>query len=100
MCVECMSWPLATWTATGLDVAFTWVRSWVEAKKWPVLPESTMMGGAGPGGVGRCSCVWRQWARLVDVPGVPLTYSCFVAEVGLRSSRVLRCRLLVRSGGW
>ena len=98
VCVECMSWPLATWTAMGLDVAAMLVRPCAEAKKCPVLPESTMMGGAGPGVVGCGSQVCNPTSRLVDLPGVPPSYSCLVG-VGLGSSRVLRCCLLDLAGG-
>ena len=47
-CVDCMVWLLATWTVMGLEAGRMLV-SWLgDAKKWPVLPESRMMGGVGP----------------------------------------------------
>ena len=99
VCVECMSCPLATWTAIGLGAGHTLVRLCGDAKKWPVLPESMIIGGAGPGVVGAVLSVYRQVAQLVWVPGVPLTYSCF-GEGCLRSSRVCRGCLAGRSLDW
>ena len=48
VCVDCMVWPLATWTGMGLEAGWMLVKWQGDAKKCPVLPESRMMGGEGP----------------------------------------------------
>jgi hypothetical protein len=70
--VECMNWPLATWTATGFVVGCTERREVELAKKWPVLPESRMMGGEGPGRAEGRVAARLAVPQLWVAPGVPL----------------------------
>ena len=59
--VECMIWPFATCTATGVVAGWTLRRKVDVAKKCPVLPEARMMGGEGPSGV-VTRPIWRSWS--------------------------------------
>ena len=68
----------------GLVVGRTLVSWSVEAKKWPVEPESRMMGGEGPGKVYLAMMAWLATCWSLWLLGLPLSYStCFASGVGL-----------------